>query len=153
MSSLAHPLRLRLSSILLIFLCSLASISQFEAYGAPPSASAGQGIEIQVDSSSGGIVISPGMFPNLSGDLDSVQNQVADRVVSKTKTVAQTITAVCAIICLVFFFINVAKLATSGSIAFQRRMALIGILWSGIALALFGGAWVVISFFWSLLTT
>lgn len=145
--SLMRPL------MLLLVLCCLAASTNFEAFASPSSSTAGNGFDIQVDSSSGKITIGSGLFPNLSGDLSSVQTQVADKVVSKTKFVAQTVTAVCAIVCMVFFFINVTKLATSGSISFQRRAAIIGILWSGAALALFGGAWVVVSFFWNFLIT
>jgi len=32
-----------------------------------------------------------------------------------------------------------------------RKTALTGIMFSGVALALFGGAWVVVSFFWNFL--
>ena len=55
-------------------------------------------------------------------------------------------------ICFVVFFISVTKLATSGSHPMQRRAAILGILWSGVAIALFGGSWIVVSFFWNFLS-
>lgn len=107
--------------------------------------------DISIDGTSG-ITIKPGSYPDLSGtDLENIQDDISETVVNKTKSVAQTITAVCAIICFVFFFINVVKLTTSGGIPFMRRAAIIGLLWSGVAIALFGGGWVVITFFWNFL--
>ena len=49
------------------------------------------------------------------------------------------------------FLISVTKLAASAGNPIARQRALAGILFSGVALALFGGAWVVVSFFWNFL--
>lgn len=105
-----------------------------------------------IEISSGEITIKPGNTPDLGSDITKVTEDVSEKVIEKVKSVAQAVTGVCALICLVFFFINVAKLATSGSISFQRRAAVVGILWSGTALALFGGGWFIISLFWNLFT-
>lgn len=141
------------SNLLLLFLTLLLCLGCITpAFAAPTGGTGGTGgLDIQVSGSSG-ITINPGNYPDLSsGDLSGVQDEVSEKVVSKSKSVAQTVTAICAIVCMVFFFINVVKLATSGSMAFQRRTALIGLLWSGVALALFGGGWTVITFFWNFL--
>ena len=72
--------------------------------------------------------------------------------VSTSKKVAQAITGVLTVICFVAFLFCVTKLALSAGNPQTRRMAISGILFSGIALALFGGAWIVVSFFWNLLS-
>jgi len=117
----------------------------------PAFATSNGGLDIQI-SGSNGITINPGDYPDLSStDLSDVQDEVSDKVVTKTKTVAQTVTAICAIVCMGFFFVNVVRLSTSGSMPFQRRAAIINLLWSGVALSLFGGGWTVITFFWNFL--
>ena len=95
---------------------------------------------INISGGANGITITPGAAPDMTD------------VISKGKTVAQTITAVCTIICFVALFISITKLSTSGSHPMQRRMAIMGILWSGVAITLFGGGWVVVSFFWNFLS-
>lgn len=102
-------------------------------------------------STSGGITISPGGGVDMT-DVDGAFDAMTGTVVSKGQSVAKTITSVCCIICFVVFFISIVKLATSGSHPMQRRAAIIGILWSGAAIMLFGGAWVVVSFFWNFLS-
>lgn len=106
---------------------------------------------INISGGANGITITPGTAPDMT-DVSSAYNKVGNTVISKGKTVAQTITAVCTIICFIALFISITKLATSGSHPMQRRTAIIGILWSGVALALFGGGWVVVSFFWNFLS-
>lgn len=107
---------------------------------------------IQIEINGNGITINPGQYPDMGGTTDgSTPEAAATTLVSKGKLIGQTVTALCAIVCFVFFLINVTKLATSGGMPFQRRAAIIGVLWSGASLTLFGGAWVVISFFWNYL--
>ena len=106
---------------------------------------------INISGGANGITITPGAAPDMT-DVSNAYDTVGDTVISKGKTVAQTITAVCTIICFVALFISITKLSTSGSHPMQRRMAIMGILWSGIALTLFGGGWVVVSFFWNFLS-
>lgn len=72
-------------------------------------------------------------------------------VVDKSKAIAKTVTSILTIIsftCLLFW---VAKLAMSAGNPQSRKIALTGILFAGIALALFGGSWIVVSFFWNVL--
>lgn len=72
-------------------------------------------------------------------------------ITDKAQTIAQTITTILTIISFVCLLFNIAKLAMSAGNPMTRRQALTGILFSGAALALFGGAWVVVSFFWNFL--
>jgi len=74
-------------------------------------------------------------------------------VVSTAQEVAKTITSILSIISFVSLLVCITKLATSAGNPRNRTVALTGILVSGIALALFGGAWVVTNFFWNLLNT
>lgn len=112
---------------------------------------AADGFDISVDGTNG-ITINPGNYPDLGAtDIDGIQDAATEKIIDKGKAIAQTITAICAIICFVAFLFNVVKLTTAGSAPFQRRTGLTGIMWSGVGLALFGGAFVVVSFFWNFL--
>lgn len=103
---------------------------------------------IDISANGNGITINPGTYPNLSNVSDAPE-EVAKTAISKAKLIGQVVTAICFIICLAFFFVNVTKLSTSGAMSFQRRQAITGILFSGASLAIFGGAWTVITFFWN----
>lgn len=105
-------------------------------------------IDIQVDGS--GVKIQPGDMPDMT-QVTGVKDAVDDLVMPQVRAVAQVITTICTVICLAAFLISVTKLATSAGNPQARQRALTGILISGIALALFGGAWVVVSFFWNFL--
>lgn len=127
--------------VVIVLIMSLCSV---------PAFATDTGMQIQV-SGGNGITINPGQYPNL-GSADDAPEEAAKTIISKGKLIGQTITAVCALVYLVFFFINITKLSTSGAMSFQRRQAITGLLWSGVSLALFGGAWTVITFFWNFLT-
>lgn len=88
---------------------------------------------------------------SVGGALDSTTTNL-DTVVTTAQNIAKTITSVLTIVSFVSLLFWVAKLALSAGNPRNRTTALTGILFSGIALALFGGAWVVVSFFWNLLT-
>lgn len=88
---------------------------------------------------------------NFNPSQDLGQNQDLDTVEGKVREVAQTVTTILTIIsfaCLLFW---IARLAMSAGNLMTRKTALTGIMFSGVALALFGGAWVVVSFFWNFL--
>lgn len=72
-------------------------------------------------------------------------------LVDKSKDIAKTITAILSVVCFVALLVCIAKLALSAGNPQKRSQALTGIFVSGVALALFGGAFIVISFFWNLL--
>lgn len=61
------------------------------------------------------------------------------------------ITGICTITSLVFFIIALTKLSASAGNDRARAAALKGVLYSGIALALFGGATVIVGVFWNAL--
>ena len=136
-------MRNRFFSVLLLLLICCAMV-------VPVYAANNNSFDIQVSDNNQGITINPGKYPNLSNGVDF--NQVGnDILIPKGKQIAQTITSVCAIICFVALLISITKMAISSNNPMQRRGATIGILWSGVALTLFGGAWIVVSFFWNFL--
>ena len=88
---------------------------------------------------------------SVGGDLNTSQTDLGTAVAT-SKKVAQAITSILTVISFVSFLFWVSKLAMSAGNPQTRRVAITGILFSGIALALFGGAWVAVSFFWNLLS-
>lgn len=88
---------------------------------------------------------------SVGGDLNTSQTDLGTTVAT-SKKVAQAITSILTVISFVSFLFWVSKLAMSAGNPQTRRVAITGILFSGIALALFGGAWVAVSFFWNLLS-
>lgn len=88
---------------------------------------------------------------SVGSGLDTTTNM--DTVVTKAQDIAKTITSILTIISFVCLLFWIARLAMSAGNPQTRKIALTGILFSGVALALFGGSWVVVSFFWNILTT
>lgn len=89
----------------------------------------------------------------MSGVINSLNNQSTsmNTIVSEAQQIAQTITTILTIISFVCLLYYIARLAMSAGNPMTRRQALTGILFAGIALALFGGSWIVVSFFWNVL--
>lgn len=113
-----------------------------------PAYAAGAGI--QITPGSGGITIKPGAMPDMT-DVSGIKSAVDELVMPQVRSVAMAITSICTIICFVAFLISVTKLSTSAGNPAARQRALTGILVSGVALALFGGAFIVVGFFWNFL--
>lgn len=67
----------------------------------------------------------------------------------KFKGLGVAATGICTLTSLLFFIISLTKLSTSAGNDRARATALKGLLYSGIALALFGGATVIIGIFWN----
>jgi len=72
-------------------------------------------------------------------------------VVSKSQEVAKTVTALLTILCFISLLFWIGMLAISAGNPNKRQTALMGILFSGVALALFGGSYLVVNFFWNFL--
>lgn len=136
----------------------LAGINQGSFLGVTPAYAAPAGSTAPAGSGGGG-----GSGHSVNDIFDQVdQNGVKSgafgddtnlgTVVTTAQQIAKTITSVLSIISFVSLLLWVAKLATSAGNPRNRTTALTGILFSGIALALFGGAWVVVNFFWNLLS-
>lgn len=106
---------------------------------------------IKIDTSGHGITIQPGNMPDMTTSISTLQSAIDDAVMPQVRTIGTAVTSICTIICLIAFLISVTKLATSAGNPANRQRALTGILFSGIALALFGGAWIIVAFFWNFL--
>ena len=94
--------------------------------------------------SGGQIVISSGDVA-LSGTDDAYEN-----IFDNYKKVAQAISGFCMITSVLFLFVHITKWGTSGENLKARQDAQKGVLFSGIAIALFGSVELVVSFFWSI---
>lgn len=106
---------------------------------------------IDISPSGSGITIKPGRMPDMTTSISGLQSAIDEAVMPQIRAVATAVTSVCTIICLVAFLVSVTKLAASAGNPVARHRALTGILFSGVALALFGGACIVVAFFWNFL--
>lgn len=73
-------------------------------------------------------------------------------LVKQYKTIATVITSILTITMLIFMLIQFTKLGAAGDNEIARKKAIAGILTTGIATALLGGATIVIGFFWNVIT-
>ena len=66
---------------------------------------------------------------------------------SNYKTIANAILGICGITAIIFFLINIVRLGSvAGSNEMLRRRAIVGLLFSGLALTLLGGLTIVVNF-------
>jgi len=84
---------------------------------------------------------------------DEEQKQTLAKVVNQYRTIASVITGILAVTMFIFMLVQFAKLGAAGDNEQGRKRAIAGILTTGIATALLGGASVVIGFFWNILAT
>ena len=74
-------------------------------------------------------------------------------VISQYRAIAVAITGILTITMLIFMLIQFTKLGASGDNEMARKKAIMGILTTGIATALLGGATIVVGFFWNVLSS
>ena len=74
-------------------------------------------------------------------------------VITQYRTIAVAITGILTITMLIFMLIQFTKLGASGDNEMARKKAIMGILTTGIATALLGGATIIVGFFWNVLTS
>lgn len=84
---------------------------------------------------------------------EAEQKQTLAKVVSQYRTIASVITGILAVTMFIFMLVQFTKLGAAGDNEQSRKRAIAGILTTGIATALLGGASVVIGFFWNILAT
>ncbi len=97
------------------------------------------------------IVGSDGKVDENNQIIDSNTNNSAATVISKYKTIATAISGILTITMLVFLLIQISKLGAAGDNDIARKKAIMGILTTGLATALFGGVTIVVGFFWNIL--
>ena len=73
--------------------------------------------------------------------------------ITQYRTIAVAITGILTITMLIFMLIQFTKLGASGDNEMARKKAIMGILTTGIATALLGGATIIVGFFWNVLTS
>ena len=107
----------------------------------------------------GGTTGSPSSIFDVVGD-DGTVGTVGDgtsqgftTVMTQYRTIAVAITGILTITMLIFMLIQFTKLGASGDNEMARKKAIMGILTTGIATALLGGATIVIGFFWNVLSS
>lgn len=88
---------------------------------------------------------------NAVGQLEGATSTNMETVTGKAREIATTVTTILTIISFVCLLFWIARLAMSAGNPMTRKQALTGIMFSGVALALFGGSWIVVSFFWNFL--
>lgn len=74
-------------------------------------------------------------------------------VMTQYRRIAVAITGILTITMLIFMLIQFTKLGASGDNEMARKKAIMGILTTGIATALLGGATIIIGFFWNVLSS
>lgn len=72
-------------------------------------------------------------------------------IITKYKSIAVAIMGVLTITMLIFMLIQFTKLGAAGDNEMARKKAIMGILTTGIATALLGGATIIVGFFWGAL--
>lgn len=72
-------------------------------------------------------------------------------LLSNSKTTATMILGICVITSILCLFYQITRLGAAGSNEVLRRSALKGILFSGLALAIFGSLTLVVGSFWGFL--
>ena len=73
-------------------------------------------------------------------------------IITKYKSIAVAIMGILTITMLIFMLIQFTKLDAAGDNEMARKKAIMGILTTGIATALLGGATIIVGFFWGALT-
>lgn len=138
----------RMSAFLmaLVMMLTMCFTSLTPAYAAP-----GEG--------GGGTTGGPSSIFDVVGD-DGTVGTVGDgtsqgftTVMTQYRTIAVAITGILTITMLIFMLIQFTKLGASGDNEMARKKAIMGILTTGIATALLGGATIVIGFFWNVLSS
>lgn len=145
----------RLMQMFCVFalLCTLGGFSPHTAYAADTSADTSTSTTTG-DTSAGGI------FNNMTVDGttgnvtmgSAVTSNNYGAVTTKAQNLAIWVSGILSIIMLMCLLLQIAKLGSAGDNEMARKKATMGILTTGIALALFGGSTIVVGFFWNLIT-
>lgn len=134
----------------------LTSVFSVNAYAnAPTTAGTNTTGKTDTTSSSGtnifDVIGDDGQVVNNGGgfNTDEDSGQSITTIITKYKTIATAIMGILTITMLIFMLIQFTKLGAAGDNEMQRKRAIMGILTTGIATALLGGATVVVGFFWN----
>lgn len=95
-----------------------------------------------------GIVISGGHFPSMVNPDNPAE--LVKQPLDKYKTIATIVTGFATVTAFLAMIFSMTKLSTAGDNEMARKRAIMGILTSGIGVALLGSATIIIAFFWNL---
>lgn len=142
-------------SFMLVFSAAGQSVTMAYAY-TPGSGTGGGG-----SGTGGGGGSSGSLFDLVSDDgkineSSEVATQNTDgsftTIITKYKSIAVAIMGILTITMLIFMLIQFTKLGAAGDNEMARKKAIMGILTTGIATALLGGATIIVGFFWGALS-
>ena len=134
----------RILTFLMAFVLILTLLGAMMTPAYAASTETGNGIFDTIDSKTGKITKDGGGFSTEKGTEESIAT-----VIGKYKTIATAITGILTITMLIFMLIQFTKLGAAGDNEMARKKAIMGILTTGIATALLGGATIVVGFFWN----
>lgn len=97
------------------------------------------------------IEISGGNFPSMSEEVDAVE--IVKEPFEKYKSIAVAITGFATVTAFLSMIFSMAKLSTAGDNEMARKKAIMGILTSGIGVAILGSSTMIIAFFWDLFSS
>lgn len=144
-------LKSRMSAFLMAFLMvfAMSSMSIMPAFAADASGDTGDPGGAGGPASIFDIVGDDGKVGEVSGGGEGGFTVV----ITQYRTIAVAITGILTITMLIFMLIRFTKLGASGDNEMARKKAIMGILTTGIATALLGGATIIVGFFWNVLTS
>lgn len=142
-----------LVAIMLVFGAVGQSVTVAYAY-VPGSGGSGSGTS-GTGSTSGSIFDLVGDDGGINSSSDVAQQNTDGSfttIITKYKAIAVAIMGILTITMLIFMLIQFTKLGAAGDNEMARKKAIMGILTTGIATALLGGATIIVGFFWGALT-
>ena len=105
-------------------------------------------LNINFSGNGNGITISGADFPSMTRD-ENIATLVK-KPLDKYKSMATAVTGFATVTAFLALIFCITKLSAAGDNGQARHRAMMGILTSGIGVALLGGATVIIGFFWNL---
>lgn len=136
-----------MKKVLLFLMCLMFFTSVIPGFSLVQPAYAG-GLGITFENNGDGIVIGGGEFPDMTDDASP--EDLVQAPLDKYKSLATIITGFLTVTAFLSFIFCITKLSTAGDNDALRRKAIMGILTSGIGIALMGSATLFIVFFWNL---
>ena len=105
---------------------------------------------IQINATPGKIGVSSGVALGGTGSgADMDMTSTLSKILTDGKTLAMGFLGLCAITTIVALLYNITKIGAAGDNEGARKNALMGLLASGVSLAILGGLGFVVGFFWN----
>ena len=130
--------------------CGVTPFAPVSAFAADPAGTGTTGAGSATDNIFSGIVNDDGSIKLADKDADDAKT--LGGIVTTYRTIASAITGILAVTMFIFMLVQFSKLGAAGDNEQARKRAIAGILTTGIATALLGGATIVIGFLWNILS-